>query len=252
MPKAYLDKIFGYTLDAYRRNGKLILFFSVPFLVVTPLLFFLPNFASLGGLFLRFDSLPANLDVSQFGFIAAAFLASLVLASFAISAINIVLRSQRTLTRLTHFEVQRIEHATFKLFLVFLTASVVMLAANVLLLNSQIQFGTQAVPLQPLLGSLIAFLVSGAVLFAPQAIAVDDAPLSEAVIRSTRFMFRKPFLFLSFLIIASILLVANDALFLAIVPDGARLATLLVNGFLIVPFLEVLKTHVYLAKYELI
>ncbi|MBI4360482.1 hypothetical protein HY572_01775 [Candidatus Micrarchaeota archaeon] len=252
MPKAYLDKIFGHTLDAYRKNGKLILFFSVPFLVVIPLLFFLPNFASLGGLFLRFDSVPANVDFSQFGFIAAVYLASLLLASFAISAINIVLRSQRTLTRLTHFEVQRIEHATFKLFFVFLTASVVILAANVLLLNSQIQFNGGPLPLQPLLGSLIAFLVSGAVLFAPQAITVDDAPLSEAVVRSTRFMFRKPFLFLSFLVVASILLLANDALFLAVTPDGSRLATLLVNGFLIVPFLEVMKTHVYLSKYELI
>jgi hypothetical protein len=254
MAKAYLDRIFGSTLEAYQLNGKLILFASVPFLLVMPLLFLLPNYASLGALFLRYGSVPGNLDFAGFAFIVAVYLASLLLSSFAIAAINVVIRSQRTLNRLTHYEVQHIETAAFRLFFVYLTATAVILATNLLLLDSQILTGAsgQNVAVQPILGSLIAFLVSGAILFAPQSIAVEDTPIAKAVAKSTTFMFRKPGLFASFLAVAGILFVANDALFLAIMPDGARLATLLVSGFFIIPFLEVFKSQLFLSKYNLI
>ncbi|MDP2717535.1 MAG: hypothetical protein Q8P02_02215 [Candidatus Micrarchaeota archaeon] len=252
MPKAYLDRIFGTTLEAYRMNGKLILFASVPFLLVVPLLFLLPNYASLGALFLRYGSVPGNLDFAGMAFILAVYLASLLLSSFAIASINVVIRSQRTLNRLTHYEVQHIETAALRLFVVYLTATAVILAANLLLLDAQILWNGQSVALQPVLGSLLSFLVAGAVLFAPQSIAVEDTPVAKAVAKSTAFMLRKPALFVSFLVAASLLFVANDALFLVVLPQGARLATLLVSGFLIIPFLEVFKSQLFLSKYNLI
>ncbi len=250
--KGYADKIFAHTSDAYGRNGKLVLFFSVPFLIAVPLLLLLPNFATMGGIFLRFGSLPSNINAAELAFIAAVFLVSLLLASFAISAINIVIRSQRTLNHMTHYEVQRIELATFRLFAVLLAATIVILAVNLLLLDVQVSVGGKTVPVQPLLGSLLAFIVSGAILFAPQAIAVDDIGPYGAVSKSISFMTHHLKTFVLFLALGSILLLLNDALFLTLLPASSRIASLLVNAFLIVPFLEVVKTQVYLSKYTLI
>lgn len=252
MPAQHADNILAHTQYAYGRNGKLILFFSVPFLVAVPLLSLLPNYSTLGGVFLRFGSVPANLSLVEFGFIAAVFLVSLLLASFAISAVNVVIRSQRTLNLMSHYEASRIEHATFRLFFVLLAATLVILAANLLLLNIHVNFGGKLVPLQPVLGSLVAFAVSAAILFVPQAIAVDDAFVPQALRKSVSFAISRPKYFVLFLLGGSILLLLNDAVFLTIMPTQARLASLLVNAFLFVPFLEVVKTQIWLSKYALI
>lgn len=252
MPAEHADNVLAHTGSAYGRNGKLILFFSVPFLVAVPLLSLLPNFSTLGGIFLRYGSVPANISLLEFGFIAAVFLVSLLLASFAIAAVNVVIRSQRTLNLMSHYEASRIEHATFRLFFILLAATLVILAFNLLLLDAHVNWAGSVVPLQPVLGSLVAFLVSAAILFAPQAIAVDDAGVPQALSRSVQFALRKPKYFVLFLIGGSMLLLLNDALFLTVLPGSARVASLLVTAFLIVPFLEVVKTQIWLSKYTLI
>ena len=252
MPATHADNILAHTSAAYGRNGKLILFFSVPFLVAVPLLSLLPNFSTLGGIFLRFGSVPATLSLVEFGFIAAIFLVSLLLASFAIAAVNVVIRSQRTLNLMSHYEASRIEHATFRLFFVLLAATLVILASNLLLLDLHVNFGGKVVALQPLLGSLVSFVVSAAILFVPQAIAVDDAGVPQALRKSVKFVFQKPAYFVLFLVAGSVLLLLNDALFLTVMPGSARMASLLVTAFLIVPLLEVVKTQIYLSKYTLI
>ncbi|MBI2446060.1 hypothetical protein HYV43_06750 [Candidatus Micrarchaeota archaeon] len=252
MPAQHADNVLAHTSSAYGRNGKLILFFSVPFLVAAPLLLLLPNFSTLGGIFLRYGSIPVGSSLFEFAFTAAVFLVSLVLASFAISAVNVVIRSQRTLNLMTHYESSRIEHATFRLFFVLLAATLVILAANLLLLDMHANWGGQLVPLQPFWGSLVSFIVSAAILFVPQAIAVDDASVPQALRKSVSFVLTRPKYFLLFLVGGSVLLLLNDALFLTVLPGQARLASLLVMAFLIVPFLEVVKTQIWLSKYALI
>ncbi|MBI5226723.1 hypothetical protein HY994_05855 [Candidatus Micrarchaeota archaeon] len=252
MPATHADNVLSHTASAYGKNGKLILFFSVPFLVAVPLLSLLPTFSTLGGIFLRFGSISGNLTLPEFAFIAAVFLVSLLLSSFAIAAINIVIRSQRTLNLMTRSEASRVEHATFRLFFVLLAATVVILAANLLLLDLHVTVSGKVVPIQPLLGSFVSLIVSAAILFVPQAIAVDDATVPQAINRSISFATHKPKYFVLFLLGGALLLVLNDALFLTVMPNQARLASLLVTAFLIVPFLEVVKTQIYLSKYTLI
>jgi len=252
MPAMHADNILAHTQSAYGKNGKLILFFSVPFLVAVPLLSLLPNYSTLGGIFLRFGSVPANLSLLEFGFIAAVFLVSLLLASFAIAAVNVVIRSQRTLNLMSHYEASRIELATFRLFFVLLAATLVILASNLLLLDAHVNWGGKLVALQPVLGSLISFVVSAAIVFVPQAIAVDDANVPQALRKSVHFALKRPKYFLLFLLGGSLLVLLNDALFLTVLPGSARIASMLVMAFLIVPLLEVVKTQIYLSKYTLI
>ncbi len=252
MAKASLETLFSHTADAYGKNLKLILFFSIPFLFALPLASLLPTFVAAGGIFLRFNSVPGDFDLVKLAIISGAFLVSLLLASFAVASINIVVRSQRTLTKLTQYEIERIEHATFRLFTLLLLATLVIFAANLVLVDLYANFGGKLIPLQPVLGSLIAFLVSLAVLFAPQAIAIDDTPLSKTVLRSFGVFRHKPAFYLFFLFFAGLLLLLSDFFFLSYFPNQARLLTLVANALLFLPFLEAFKTQIYLSKYTLI
>ena len=252
MAKATLETLFSHTADAYRKNVKLILFFSIPFLIAFPLASLLPTFVSAGGIFLRFQSIPGDLDPIQLALISAAYLVSLLLASFAVASINIVVRSQRTLSKLTQYEVERIEHATFRLFSLLLLSTVLILGANLFFLDASFKMGASIVPLQPILGSLVALVVSLVILFAPQAIAVDDASMSKAVLRSLGMYRHRPRFFVFFIFLAALLLLANDLFFLTFGGNHARILTLAANALIFVPFLEVFKVQIYLSKYTLI
>ncbi|MBI5036513.1 hypothetical protein HZC09_04165, partial [Candidatus Micrarchaeota archaeon] len=197
-------------------------------------------------------SVSKDLSVAEMGIVILAFIVSLLLASFAISAINIVVRSQRTLNGLNHNEIERIEHSTFRLFTLFVLASLIIVASNLLLLEAYVNVGGSFVPLQPLVGSFIALIVSMAVLFAPQAIAIDDASLSQILPHSLGVIKHKPGMFVFFLVFASIVLLGSDAFFLTYAGASARILTLVANALIWVPMLEVLKTQIYLSKYQLI
>ena len=255
MKHSYLDLLFAHSFSAYVNNFRLISFFSVPFLlslIVFSLAFPLPNFVSLGGIFLRFGSVQHDLAPLDFAVTAVAFLVSLFLFSFALAAVNVVIRSQRTLNKITEYEVQRVETATFKLFLLLLAAFLSILVFNLLVADVQVSSAGKQVPIGPLLGSLFAFIVSLAVLFAPQAVAVDDVQIQHAVSASFRTIKHQFPLFLFFMAFASLVLILNAWAFQLLGFSLSRLLSTAVNGMIILPFLEVFKTQIYLSKYSLL
>ncbi len=243
------DTMFGvlwHTIDAYVRNFQLLLTVSLPFLIVFPLALFLPNFTALGGIFLRFGSISRDVSLFDVSIIAIAFAISLLLFSFALVAINMVIKTERTLNKIRIYDFEKIEQYTLKLFSLFFVVFVLSLAANMLLY----EYG-----LHTKLGALVSFVLSLAVVFAPQAIVIDGQHARHAPKMSFSIISRKFPLFLSYVIIAVLLLLVNAAIFLSIAPAigvvAAQLLTVVVNALLVIPFLEVLKTQVYLSKYTL-
>lgn len=242
------SQVLEHAFEAYSRNIKLISFFSIPFLIVFPLSLLLPNFTALSGIFLRFASIRYDLTSIESITIGAVFLVSLLLSSFALSAINVVIKSQRTLLKLSHQDVERVESGTYRLFTIFLLAFVFLLVTNLLLFN----YLSPAV--FRIISPLLALTVSLAVVFAPQAIAVDDLGLMHAVRMSLNIVYRKLAFFLIFLVIAAFLILA-DTYFFNLFRDSFPLSYYIgiaVNALVVVPFLEVLKTQVYLSKYTLL
>jgi len=241
--------LLRHSIEAYKRNAKLISFFSVPLLIAFPLSLLLPNFIALSGTFLRFRSVASNLSAFEAFFITIVFLVALALFAFAVVAINVVVRSQRTLTRLTHREVEKIESCTMKLYLVFLTAFFITLVAAMLIYQYSFlgAFGST-------LSLIIAFLAAVAVLFAPQAIVIDDLSVKHALSASFKMVSRKFGLFVFFLAFAGIVLLVNAWFFMQLTQFFlySRFLGLVVNAVLIVPFLEVFKTQIYLSKYTLL
>ena len=243
-----MSEVLEHAVTAYRRNFKLVSFFSLPLLVAFSLALFLPNYVALSSAFLRFKSVASSLSPVDAVVTIAAFLVSLFLFSFGVAAINTIVRSQRTLTRLAHDEAERVENSTYKIFLVFLTVFAVAFAVNMLLYY----FPS---PVARPLAALLTLAVYGAVLFAPQAIVLEDLGARQAVARSISTIRRRFDGFVFVLAFAALLLIAGTQLFLWLEPalgGWARILSLALNALVILPFFEVLKTQVYLTKYSLL
>jgi len=238
-------KLVGHAWEAYRRNFRLLAFFSIPFLIAFPLALLLPNFTALSAIFLRFGSISKDLSASEAVLVVAVLLVSVLLFSFALAAINLVIRTQRALQRMTHQDIEKVEHHTLTLFLLFLSVFLVTLAVNLLMYD----FGMHTT-----IGALVGFLAALAVIFAPQAVVIEDAGLRHAVLYSWRVVVHKLPHFILFLVLAGVLFMLVTGVFLALEPTipYARYLALIVNSVFIVPFLEVLKTQIYLSKYTIL
>ena len=133
MAKDSIANVFSHALKAYFKNFNLILWFSIPFLVALPLSLFLPNYVSLSGIFLRTGSIGVDAGPVALAVIGVALLVALALFSFALVGINMVIKSQRTLTKISFSEFQRYADSTKKLFSILLLAFLIVFAVNLLL-----------------------------------------------------------------------------------------------------------------------
>ncbi|MFH0834873.1 MAG: hypothetical protein V1881_00845 [Candidatus Micrarchaeota archaeon] len=239
-------KLLAHCFDAYGRNFRLISFFSVPLLIAFPLALLLPNYLAASGIFLRFGSIQYDLSLTGALFIVGVFLVALLLFSFAIAAINIVIKHQRTFTRITHNELEGIEEATFSLFIIFLTAFILTLVANLLV--------REYFPGKEMLGSAAALVISLSVLFAPQAVVIDGLKPWHAIAMSASIISRRFYYFVFFLCFASVLLLANTWIFLELrnLWIMAPYVSLVINAMILLPFFEVMKTQIYMSKYTLL
>ena len=240
--------VLWHAFDSYFRNLKFLLLFSVPFLLVMPLALFLPNFAALGGIFFRLGSISRDVGLFDLLLIAGAFCVSLLIFSFGLVAINMVVKTERTLKTITFYEFEKIEHYTFNLFSVFFATFLITLIANLALY----EYG-----LHSTLGALISLIASLVVVFAPQAIVIDNQNARHVPQMSLKILLRKFPLFLSYLAIAVALIAIVTQIFISLTPAignpiTAELLAVAVNGFFILPFLEVYKTQIYLSKYTLL
>ena len=242
-----ISKLLSHSWHVYSQNAKLISFFSIPFLVAFPLALLLPNFIAVAGVFLRFESLQSDLDLTGAAIILAAFLLALLLFSFAVAAINVIIKHQRTMTRVSTSDFDNIEVATFKLFGIFLAAFLVILFANFLILE---YWADAPVWLAP----LFTLLVSLSVLFAPQAVVLEEVHLLSAIKRSVAIICTRFYYFVFFICLASILLLANGYVFLHLERYAYWWAYVgvAVNALILTPFFEVLKSQIFLSKYPLL
>ncbi len=243
-----LTGVLWHTLDSYKRNFALLSLLSLPFLVVFPLALFLPNFVSLGGVFLRFGSI--SRDVAPLGIllISIAFCVSLLLFSFSLVAINMIIKTERTLKTISFYEFERVERYTLKLFAVFFLVFLLSLAANILLY----EYG-----LHSTFGALFSFFASLLVVFAPQAIVIDNQQAKHVPAISLSLALKKLPLFLVYTAAAVVLLLVIGYLSVSLISlfgssETAKLVGVVINALIVLPFLEVLKTQVYLSKYSLL
>jgi hypothetical protein len=239
------ENILSHSFEAYFKNIKLISFFAIPSLLalLIPTLVNTPVFAALGGTFLRTGSIP-DLQTSDFGVIIAGALASLYLMSFAIVNINIVIKSQRTSTSIKNEVLRGITGHTLNVFLLFLLGTIALLI---------IQLLTFELGAQSWLSPILSLLVWLPLFYAPAGLVIDELRPFRAAQKSFSMVFSKlPYLLL-WLASSFILLSVLDVVFLSLLPHKlGSLAVLLINSVVLVPFLIVFQTQIYMSKYTIL
>lgn len=239
------ESILSLSLKSYAKNAKLISFFSIPSLVafLIPAMVNTPVFSALGGSFLRTGSIP-DMTGADLGIVIFGVLVSLYLVSFAIVNINIVIKSQRTGTSVKKEVFKGITGYTLNVFMLFLLGTIALLI---------IQLVTFEMGAQRWLSPLLSLAVWLPLFYAPAALVIDDMRPYRAAQKSVSMIISKLPYFLLWLAIAFVLLSVFDFAALALLPHSmGSLAVLLLNSLLLMPFLIVLQTQIYMSKYTIL
>ncbi len=239
------ESILSLSLKSYAKNIGLISFFSIPSLIafLIPAMVNTPVFSALGGSFLRTGSIP-DMTGADLGIVICGVLISLYLVSFAIVNINIVIKSQRTGTSIKKEVFKGITGYTLNVFMLFLLGTIALLI---------IQLLTFEMGAQKLLAPALSLVVWLPLFYAPAALVIDDLRPYRAAQKSVSMIISKLPYFLLWLVIAFVLLAVIDFAALALLPHKVgSLAVLLLNSLLLMPFLIVLQTQIYMSKYTIL
>jgi len=239
------ESILSLSLKSYAKNIGLISFFSIPSLIafLIPAMVNTPVFSALGGSFLRTGSIP-DMTGADLGIVICGVLISLYLVSFAIVNINIVIKSQRTGTSIKKEVFKGITGYTLNVFMLFLLGTIALLI---------IQLLTFEMGAQKLLAPALSLIVWLPLFYAPAALVIDDLRPYRAAQKSVSMIISKLPYFLLWLVIAFVLLAVIDFAALALLPHKVgSLAVLLLNSLLLMPFLIVLQTQIYMSKYTIL
>jgi len=236
--------VFQKTLQLYFQNFKLSIIFGILLVFVLFFLGFSNTFASSGSIFLDYSFLkesPLLLLLELLGFIAFTALYAVFLTLVVFSV-----RKELSSVRLNFYLREMIQKFSVKLFVFLLFFSLLLATISTLLVSAGVS---------PSIIVSVLFLVSIAFLFTPQSIVVDEKGIPQSVYYNFNFIAKK---FPHFLLV-----LFTSAVMLAIIPfielflDGVtgnlgRFFTLALVLIFYVPFIEVLKTQLYMRKFGMI
>ncbi|MBI4053583.1 MAG: hypothetical protein HY394_06125 [Candidatus Diapherotrites archaeon] len=229
--------------ELYKKNFKVALAFAI--LLVFAFVFSLfPNvFISSGSLLFDYNFNAYSPEILILEFAALAIFTAVF--AFFVSLTVFSVRKELSSMRVEYYLSEMVQKFSSKLFAFFLLYTVFL---------SLVSFGIVFAGLPVWVAAIIVFLVSSAVFFVPQAIVVDEESVENSVYSSAEFALRNPRLFLVSLVVPTALMAA--ALVLEFAFDSFLLLGKFVSLFLvlvfIVPFTEMLKTYVYMMKFEII
>ena len=132
---------------------------------LVPIFASLPTYNDIGGVFLRTASAFLNLNIFNSAVIIAAFLFSLIFISFAMVMMNVIVKHNRTRTRVRAEVMRNLERFTGMVFAVLLLYSVIVLAVNVL---------TYSTGYSAAITAIVALLLSPFIFYAPSSIVIDE------------------------------------------------------------------------------
>jgi hypothetical protein len=241
-----LANVLKYTVDTYLSNIRLILLFSLAFVIafLIPVFASFPTYSDAGAIFIRTASLFVNLNIINTAVIVVAVLFSLLFLSFAIVAINIVVKHSRTHTKIKKEVMEGLEKYTAKVFVVLLISTFIVLAVNVL---------SYSKGYSQILTAVAGLVITPFVFYAPASIVIDDNRTSRAITSSLKYFISRFDYSILWLVIAIILLTLFDFIFIAI--GGPMLSSYLMLAFdsiFILPFLVLLQSELYMKRFRLL
>ncbi|MEM0360308.1 MAG: hypothetical protein QXK06_03155 [Candidatus Diapherotrites archaeon] len=223
-----------------------LLLFFVPFFMLD---FFASQniFFSSGSFFLEYNVAAPAVLLVEFALLSV----FLVFFAFFLSLIVFGVRKNLSKVRVEYYLAEMIQKFSLKIFLFFWFY---LLAFFVFGLLVSIFIGPA---FTVLLVSIILLVFSLFALFVPQAIVVDEVSTTDAFKESALFIAKNPRSFLTVVCLGIVLTTAVILLeyaldFLAIWLLPGRFVSIIIFLVFVVPFLEVLKTYIYMMKFDLV
>ncbi|MEM0149496.1 MAG: hypothetical protein QXW10_01210 [Candidatus Micrarchaeaceae archaeon] len=238
--------VLSYSADFYAKHLRLILLFSISFLIafIIPGLAPLPTYNDAGAIFIRTASIFVNLNVVSASIIVASVFFSLLFLSFAIVAINLLVKYGRTYTKIKKEIMEGLEKYTGSTFMVLVTYAVILYIINI----ASFPIGHSG-----LFTYAAALILAPFFFYAPSSIVIDEKSMARAMGMSIRFMLRRFDYFILWIVIAVALVTLFDFVFIALTGTLiSRYIMVIFNSLFILPFLVVLQSEMYMKRFALL
>ncbi|MCL4371973.1 hypothetical protein M1373_01500 [Candidatus Marsarchaeota archaeon] len=239
-------EVLGDSAGIYKKHIKLIWFFSISFLiaVLIPLLAPFPTYNDLGSILLRTGSIYLNLNLFDAAVIIAATIFSLIFLSFAIVAINTIVKHSRTVTRIKGEVIRSLEKNTSNVFIVLLAFTAIPVFIN---------FITYYTGYSGIITAIVVIILIPFLFYAPTSIVIDENRPVRAIQASLHFMRKKFAYFVLWLLAAFIILSVVDLVPIAFGgASAAAYAALIIDSFFALPFLVVLQSETYIRRFAML
>ncbi len=235
-----------YSMEIYTTHLPMILVFSISFIIafLIPIFASFPTFNDIGAIFLRLSSILINLTPFTAAVIIFSILLSLLFLSFAMVAINVIVKHSRTQTRIRKEVMDGLEKYTANVFLVLLLYAAIVVLFDVAMYMLGI---TESI------SAIVSLVILPFFFYAPASIVIDEKGIYRAMRQSASFFFKRFDFVILWFVVALVLLSVFDYLFIAI--GGTILSRYLIlvfNSLFIMPFLVVLQSQSYMGRFGLL
>ena len=239
-----IRKIVSYTFKEYRRNMWLISMLSAMFVISMLPLFLGPTatYISLGGNYISTGSIPV-MSLLEIAIIAISYLISLFVFADALTNINLIIKANRTVSKVPKEIFGGIMKYAVKIFFIFTMAVLLLFAINIATFDSG--FHSVIYP-------LASFVVFACIFFVPPAVVIDELDTFRAVGASIGMLRLKWKMVLFWAVMALIAISIIELLVFAVIPyEFAKYLMVAVNGLIIIPIFTIFQTQAYMEKYPL-
>ncbi len=241
-----MANIIEVSLKTYKKNIKLILLFSIAFVIalLIPVFAPFPTYNDLGSIFIRTGSIYLNLNFIDTIIIIASTMFSLLFLSFAIVAMNVIVKHAHTATRIRKEVIDGLEKYTANVFIVllFFTALLVL-----------VSFLTYYTGYSGIATIIAAIVLIPFLFYAPTSIVIDDTRIMRAIGHSLSFMKNHFKYFILWVLVSFVLLSLVDLI--PIIGSGSyasMYASLVIDSFIVLPFLIVLQSESYIRRFKIL
>ena len=231
------------SIQLYLSNFITALGFALLLIFVLPLMQLPLTFISSGSIFLNYDFVKSPSLTSLI--LITVSLLFLFFYSVLVSLVIFAVRNDLSRVKLNYYLKEKIQKFSLKLFYfyIFLGLVAILLYA---LLNS--------LGVSPLIIAGLLFIITALMSFVPQSIVIDETGVNYAIANNFEFIQKKPMQLLTVLLTG--ILLTFVLVFVEFLLDSTLLIgnfiSLLVFMVFVIPFLEVLKSKIYMDKFELV
>jgi hypothetical protein len=236
-------RVIQHALEFYSGRKSLIFLFSIPFFFafLIPLLLPSPTYLALGGVFVRGGSIP-SMSIFDWTLTALTYLVAIFLIADSMVNIGLIIKAKRTFTNVPYEILNAIGKYATKVFLVLIIFTLLLSALFLVLYEN---------PFQSVLYPLLSFVISMLFFFSVPAIVIDERDTLNSLRASFRVVMQKPLFVLIWLGIAFVFILLSGIIAYVFPRFLTQYVMMLLNSIVILPFLLVLSTQMYMEKYPL-